>query len=365
MRIARLVALAAAVLLGRTATAQEFADLNKPITLDLGLMPFVTSLEPIGNWPLMIRMLANKPLGIGTERGQAFPPYLGSGVGRAWIVWSDPDGVFSFGCDPLMLPSGKTCPATDETFLEFTPGLPAKGGTAAPPSKVNTWDWANKVGNTTNTPKSVGPAAGYGASPAVPGLVILSDTGVGREFVPDATFGIHQTGVARNLAGFVNSVSWTINDRMPLLPRTSVTAEMNVPYGLFKPILFADRNGLGGVTNYLWTIDGGPVTSGGWGQMMTALNAKVATVRIFVLDGDAPDHLDDMNGDGKVDFRDALLTTNPKTGLKYKLLSGERVIRLQTLVQEEFPGIDFDFDGNGMTFPVAPPGGGSVVKIPK
>jgi len=173
MKIARIVALAAAVLLGRTATAQEFADLNKPITLDLGLMPFVTSLEPIGNWPLTIRMLANKPLGIGTERGQAFPPYLGSGVGRAWIVWSDPDGVFSFGCDPSMLPSGKTCPATDETFLEFTPGLPAKGGTAAPPSKVNTWDWANKVGNTTNTPKSVGPAAGYGASPAVPGLVIL------------------------------------------------------------------------------------------------------------------------------------------------------------------------------------------------
>jgi hypothetical protein len=91
----------------------------------------------------------------------------------------------------------------------------------------------------------------------------------------------------------------------------------------------------------------------------------VTTVRIFVLDGAAPDHFDDMNGDGKVDSRDALLTINPATGMKFKLLSGERVIRFQTLVQEDSPGIDFDFNGDGMTFPVAPPGGGTIVKIPK
>jgi hypothetical protein len=364
MKIARVVALVAAVLLGRGANAQEFADLNKPITLDLGLLPFVKSLEPIGAWPLTIRMLANKPLGIGTERGSAFPPYNNSGLaGKAWIVWSDPDHVFSYGC--IISQWLPPCPAADETVLEFTPGLPAKGGTAAAPPKVNTWDWANRVGNTTNTPTSVGPSTGYGSSPAVPGLVILSDTGVGLDFVPDATFGIRHTGAVRNLAGFVNSVSWTINDRMPLLPRTSVTAEMNVPYGLFKPILFADRNGTVPFSSYMWTIDGGPVTSGGWDQMMTALNAKVTTVRIFVLDGAAPDHFDDMNGDGIVDSRDALKTTNPATGLKYKLLSGERVIRFQTLVEEEFPGIEFDFDGNGMTPPVAPPGGGSVKPIPR
>jgi hypothetical protein len=376
MKIARVVALAAAVLVGRSATAQEFADLNKPITLDLGLLPFVKSLEPIGGWPLTIRMLANKPLGIGTEpRSSAFPPYLNSGpglAGKAWIVWSDPDKVFSFGC--VASQWSPPCPAADETVLEFTPGLPTKGGTAAAPPKVNNWDYANAnhVGNTTNTPTSIGPSTGYGSSPAVPGLVILSDTGVGLDFVPDATFGIRHTGAVRNLAGFVNSVSWTLNDRMPLLPRTSVTAEMNVPYGLFKPILFMDRNGTlrdsNGLVlnpNYMWTIDGGPVTTGGDNQMRAALNAKVTTVRIFVLDGAAPDHFDDMNGDGIVDSRDALLTTNPATGLKYKLLSGERVIRFQTLVEEEFPGIEFDFDGNGMTPPVAPPGGGTIKTPPR
>jgi hypothetical protein len=360
MKIARVVALAAAVLVGRSATAQEFADLNKPITLDLGLLPFVKSLEPIGGWPLTIRMLANKPIGLGTQpQSFALPPYGSALPDKAWIVWSNPDGKFSFGCDSTNLPSGFNCPPIDETYLEFTLGLPVQGGTLPRPPPVSSYNGVNGVNNGT---RAVGPAAGYGASPAVPGLVILSDTGVGREFISDPVTGITQKPTAINLAGFVNSVAWTANDRMPLLPRTVVTAQMNVPYALFMPIVLADR-GRVPFAPITWQIDGktgtGPDT-----DLVAALNARVTTVRIFVLDGPAPDKIPDLKGDGTIDSRDALLMTNPVTGKPYKLLSGERVIKFQTLVEEFWP-IDFDFDGNGMFPPVAPPGGGTIKTPPR
>jgi hypothetical protein len=258
-----------------------------------------------------------------------------------------------------MLPPGFSCPPIDETYLEFTLGLPALAGTGPRPPAV--WTYSGVDHANTGT-RSVGPAAGYGASPAVPGLVILSDTGVGRDFTPHPTAGIIRNATAVNLAGFVNSVAWTANDRMPLLPRTVVTAQMNVPFGLFMPIVLFDR-GPNPQATKLWQIDG-TNGSGTEADLAKALNARVTTVRIFVLDGPAPDQIADLNGDGVIDARDALLKTNPVTGKPYKLLSGERVVRLQTLV-EEYSGIDFDFDGNGMFPPVAPPGGGTIKTPPR
>jgi hypothetical protein len=363
-QFSRFVVLAAAVLLCRGASAQELLDLNKPITLDIvGHLPFVTSLQTRGGWPLTIRMLANKPIGIGTSGNGLIPP-LGD---KAWIVWADPDNNFSFACTPNPFVQ---CPPTDETYLEFTPGLTSQGTTGEQGQQIFHYDWATH-GNTKSA--FIGPhTGGYGRSSSIPGLVILSDTGVGREFIPDAARGIAQTGRARNLAGFVDSVAWDMNDRMPFLARTSVTAQMNVPNGLFTPITFVDYGACplpGGYQRicpiWKWTIDGSFGTGPFFPDMQAATEEKVTTVRIFVVDGPAPDLVANENGDNVIDSRDVTRMTNPVTGKPYKLLSGERVIRFQIFLRQAAAGIPFDLDGDGIAeFPL-PAGGGGIVKIPK
>ena len=191
------------------------------------------------------------------------------------------------------------CPLpVDETYLEFAPGISAqrdtgelltvKSYTARPPGTP-------QVGNTTDKPLWGLHIRGFGPSSAVPGLVILSDTGVGREFTYDPITAIRQTGKARNLAGFVDSVSWTVTDRKPFLPRTSVVAQMNVPNGLFQPILFVDYGACeytftpgnttwGACPTFKWSIDGrradGDTTS-----VLNEWKAIVTTVRIAVVEG--------------------------------------------------------------------------------
>jgi hypothetical protein len=374
MKSTRLFVVAAAALLHQSASAQELLDLKKPITLDIPGMelPFVTSLQPLGGWTLTIRMFANKPLGIGTESNLGLPP----AQSKAWIVWADPDGRFSFGC----LPNPEyACPLpVDETYLEFAPGLSPQRGTGdflTVKSYTTKPPGTPQVGNTTDKPLWSLHGGGFGRSSAVPGLVILSDTGVGREFTYDPVTAIHQTGKARNLAGFIDSVAWTVTDRKPFLPRTSVIAQMNVPNGLFQPILFVDYGACeytgtsgnkfwGACPTFKWSIDG-KRTDGDTASVLNEWKAIATTVRIAVVDGPAPDLLEDMNGDGVIDSRDLIRITNPVTGSPYKLLSGERVVKFQTLEDYMFPGIQFDFDGDGMVHPPAPAGGGTVKPIPR
>jgi hypothetical protein len=367
----RLVALIAGLLLSGGAGAQELADLNKPITLDIPGMelPFVTSLQPLGGWPLTFHLLANKPIGLGTLSSGPLP--AGEGT-KAYVVWADPDGQWSFGC---LHGPGATCPPVDETYLEFRPGLTAQGSSgdrltvkAFLPAPYGSGLYN---GNVFDHPIWSLHAGGFGKSSALPGLVVLGDTGAARQFTADPALGIARTGLAWNVAGFIGAVAWTASDRMPFLARTSVTAQMNVPTGLFQPILFVDFGtcvGYGGYPSicpsWKWSIDG-VYREGDPTTVIAAWRAIVTTVRAFVLDGPAPDLIGDLNHDGVIDARDALLMTNPVTGSGYKLLSGERVVKFQTVEDYPFPGIMFDFDGDGMVQPPAPAGAGGVVKIPR
>jgi hypothetical protein len=374
-RTSRLFALVAGLLVGGSVGAQELADLNKPITIDLpGLLPFGTSLQPVGDWPLTIRLLANKPIGIYSGRMGRLPPYAGE---HAWLVWADPDGVFTGNCNPgAAAGSGCAVPTVNDTYLEFTLGHSAQGSTGAPLT-VSCYHFPGVpyvyAGNIDQCP--VGPpAGGYGRSSAVPGLVILSSTGVGREFTLDTSKAIAWTGRARNLAGFVDSVGWTVNDRMPFIARTGVVAQLDVPFGLFDPLLFEDAeictDAAGNLVPcpFKWSLEGTSLV-GDTATALAAWRATVTTLRIFVLDGPAPDLLDDLNHDGVVDARDALLATNPITQRPYRLLSGERVVRFQTDLETTptHHPIAFDFDGDGME-PITwqePAGAGGVVKIPR
>jgi hypothetical protein len=398
-----LVGLIAGPALAQSAAAPQ----DVPITIDVpGTKANVVSLQTAGSWPLTIRMLANRPLGVATVM---IPDPFPTGTQRAFIVVTDPDGCFSQTLAQLQ-GSEAACPGgADETFLEFAPdinlpGVQKQGAyeddplppCSTPPcpaageyskqlplgeaQTVPAWD-SSTLGNTAT--RTTGPATGgsvkdnygYGASPNVPGLVILSDKGVGNVWENDVVGGVLKgvrlvsPRVARNLAGFVNVVSWTLNDRIAPTPgRTGVTAHMKVPFALFRPVTLADfdpidtnGDGVKDFTREAWRIDGGPLTIGtSTTTLLSVLNKHVTTLRVFVVSGQAPDTLADMDGNGVVDIRDAEIADLP-------LLSRETVVRLQTYNQDVAAGyaVLFDFFGDGLTPPPAPAGPGGIRDIPR
>ena len=355
-----------------------------PVNLEvLGATPNAVSLQTTGAWPLTIRMTSFKPFGIGTYQ-VPFPYPIRSQ--RAFIVFADPDGCFS-------LAKGATCDE-DETYLEFTPGVnlpdyeqqavddrnPARlgdrptlmgcgGNVGTPIACLNDTEYSIGpfVGAVPDGGSPCGAAGGegcdnygYGASPNLPGLVILSDAGVGLVWDP-VSFVVDRQR-ARNLAGFVNSVAWTVNERLGWRS-SSVTAHMNVPVGLFTPVVRLDPGwpAEGGLKTGRWySIDGGPTTEDPNSLLSTVLTDKIITLRVFVVSGHAPAEITDGDGDYMVTAKDAAI-------MGLKVLSDEVVFRLRTLHQQADyeQGVLFDFDGNGIGPIVAPGGSGGVTPIPR
>jgi hypothetical protein len=223
---------------------------------------------------------------------------------------------------------------------------------------------------------------GYGADDDAPGLALFSDTGVG--LVLDEGFNPGQPRQSRNLAGLVHSVAYELNDATS---KTSVQVHLNVPgsrtvgaplsagpfipalspLGLFTPAVLADFcvgdpqscniNGAG-----LVRIDGGPLTDMTAAEVGVFLNSQVVTLRAFVVNGTAPSLLADLNGDGFVGAKDAVLAG-------YSLLSGEKTFRLVGYYDEELFNLvlPYDFDGNGEAIGAvaAPKAPGSITIVPR
>ena len=371
-----------------------------PITIDVpGVHDGVVSLQTAGAWPLTIRLMANNAIGIGVYR---FPDVFPTGSQQGFIVFQDPDGCFSLASTP----SGSGCPGVgkvDESYLEFTPTINLPNLPKSPIENVPTVPlgespslvaWAPPEGQPSetnpganSTEHSIGPLVGsidvndnygYGASPNLPGLVILSDTGVG--LVWDPYFNLAHPKTARNLAGLVNSVAWTLNDCIGWktisdgcdVGRTSVTAHINVPgvsggapyRGLFTPVVRVDFNYPNSASQWediSYQIDGQAWKTGGTLSALHAdLASRVTTLRVFVVNGRGPSELSDLNGDDRVTAKDAVLAG-------YHLLSGEKIIRFWTYHQEEafLLGVAYDKNGNGMRYPPAPAGGGGMTGIPR
>jgi hypothetical protein len=101
-------------------------------------------------------------------------------------------------------------------------------------------------------------------------------------------------------------------------------------------------------------VDGGPLATN-----ITNLGDKVTTLRIFVVNGTAPSVLSDLDGNGVVDSKDAVLAG-------YSLISRETTLRFRTFSQDEIPGFVVDLDGNQEApHPPLPAGGGQVSPIPR
>ena len=375
--------------------AQAKPPFIEPVTIDVpGFSPYVVSLQTAGAWPLTINMEANRPMGVATYQ---VPWRYPMDAQQAFIVWADPDRCFSMS---LWTEPGGVAPCPnyqDETYLEFTPTVnlpnlekgqidkvsPVRLGPA--PRLMRRLDNATfsreavppfNVGADNAIPCGSAGALGcdnygYGASPNLPGLVILSNRGVGLKWdeSSDAAEAFTLVGAARNLAGFVNSVSWTLNNCAG--PRgcgsgeVSVTAHMNVPPHLFGPVVRLDLgHTTGGVTSgRAYQIDGGAWVDDNSFRLLTVLRQMVTTVRVFVVKGPAPDVLLDENLDGVVDIHDAIAA-----GLT--VLSGEQTIRFRIYHQTTTPGqsnlaILYDHNGDGMDGDEAPAGGGGISPIPR
>jgi len=402
-----------------------------PISLQfVGAKRDAVTRQVASGWPITLRLSSNGELGIGTP---AVPPYFPRIRESGYIIFADPDNCFSFA-------ALSTCPVRDETYLELTPdldmpglanphgnwdrliGLTDFGGGGSP--QVYTFNFQTHLndrlvsyGPIVGGPepdllesrcvgpfKYAGPACssdgdcgpnstcrliplnadgyGLGADDDLPGLVLLSDAGVG--VVVNQDFNRPRLRQARNLAGLMSSVAYELNDASA---RTTVVAHLNVPEGqvyifplsaggdfparaprgLFTPVVLEDRC-LGDTTtcsqgfDRILRIDGGPQLTMTDNELFDLLNTQVVTVRAFVVNGTAPSILADLNQDGVVSSKDAALAG-------YALLSGEETIRIVGWYDDnlEVTPMLFDFDGNGDARGdfAAPGGAGQIKKVPR
>ena len=177
---------------------------------------------------------------------------------------------------------------------------------------------------------------GYGADDDLASLVIMADIGAARVF--DEDFNL-TSGIIRNMAGFVNTVSAVdLNGRR----ETTITAYLHILAGVFEPIALIDTNvsdpSLSGF-EYAIQVDSGPVTginldedfptevaSGSanafYDELLSQYYPVEVDVRAVVVNGDAPDYIKDKNGDGKYTARDVQMDG-------YELLTNEVSIRLK------------------------------------
>ena len=432
-RVSLLIVVALSVI--APATALDAAALKPTKTLPPISLQFVGAKQDAvfretgSGWPVTLRLSSNGELGIGTPH---IPPFFPRFQEVGYLVFADPDNCFSFGIDA-------NCSMTDETYVEFTPdmdrpglvnphgnadrliALTATGGGGSP--TVLTFDFDTHVndrlvpygplvGGTGDTLekrcssvlKFAGepcaqdgdcPAGstcreipvdadgyGYGADDDLPGLVLLSDTGVG--LVLNENFNHPRIRQVRNLAGLLNSVAYDLREGSH---RPTILAHLNVPpgqiynardsndnpfptptpRGLFTPVVLADRcigdpNVCQSGDIHQFRIDGGPIVSMSDNELFAFLNQRVVTLRAFVVNGTAPSILADVSGDGVIGAKDAALAG-------YQLLSGEETLQVIAFYDDNLQVLPlfYDFDGNGDArgLLVAPGGAGHITKIPQ
>lgn len=375
-------------------------------------------------WPLTMFLRADHEyLGIGTPYGYPYYPVMDSSLPFPLVFGDENFPYGPDGCPSWNNPTGfrpDECLymdppwPVDETTLPFIPGLtvpedccPERPNCCAAavcpvdvppcacpadrviceaaPSQVPTTqqddggtfrDWYEYVGPNLGTDTD---EYTYGSNPRLEGLVITADVGPGIE--TDENF--NRTGRCRNLAGFTQSISYVLSDKFY---NTSVVAQMNVPAGLFSPVVVADNEVTddcdGDPTNFtdsLLRIDGLPwddptdfdgstplyttyCSGTSHAYMISLTRDMLVTARVFVVqvdeNGEGPDFLEDLNGDGSCDAADA-------EAQGWRLLSKEEIIRFTQAHEEEVP-FQFDFDGNGNPGnPVLPGGTGGLTRPPR
>ena len=218
---------------------------------------------------------------------------------------------------------------------------------------------------------------GYGANDDLPGLVLLADEGVGvvlsaldTQTTDDGTITVGWQPLvpasSRNLAGFMTSVGYELNDERL---RTTVTTSLMVPRHLFERRYLEDQCFVfaPGLCDTYLRVEGRPAVP----QAEANLDNYDVTIRAFVVQGTAPSTVTDCDSDGVV-------TANAASCMGYQLLSRERVFTIRQIGRADecnllrdpwgssaTAGRAFvDFDGNGNLIMISCPGGSTGGGLP-
>jgi hypothetical protein len=286
----------------------------------------------------------------------------------------------------------------DETWLQFRPGVgvpdPSPTNEEARP---NVWEYDGGVWRITE----VGPLLGseddlirYGRSDLLPGLVVLADHGpallttilnplysqppytlpwAGSGPTLSTFFDSPAPLQAWNLGGHFNSLGYTLlanENAWPGWGRTTLTTQLVAQKELFSPVALVDRDisepfiddyGVECQSGHsAYRLDGGPLTCVQWpiNTMDEIFNDTLVTLRIFVVSGEAPDTITDMDGDGVLDKDDV-------EAMGFDLITKQKTVRFH-LYHQLYCGYEYDFDGDGQASPcVYGARAGGVTGVPR
>jgi hypothetical protein len=320
-------------------------------------------LEVSSGWPLRIQLQAANPAML-VQGKPTDPQIFFNEFGQPFARFVPPQGpISSKQYASLLFPDGNS--------VQFIPDVLPVTAVANPPQLLTTVLFSTS-GHLVNLPPLSG--GNYGASANLPGLVILTDAGTGLVF--DQNFNLTTPLKQRNVAGFTSSVLYTLNNEVATPNQAGqfvITAQMAVPPELFVPVAEVDDNvgplnladcpfmflfGPCSTATWMWRIDGGKLSSGSQGDLDFALSDRVSNIRVFAVNGKAPDVLVDLNGDGVVDSTDARLAG-------YEVISNEAKVQIRNFRQNKgdfaifgpygctntrvFEGsVRTDLDGNGI-----------------
>ncbi len=344
-------------------------------------------------WPLIFRIESRTAVGFVAKRSLDQE--------REALVVTDPDDCLHLGSllDDIQPPVfDPTCPFEDETHIEvqtekfdtFGEFDNATTGNDAIRARLIDDEFADPEPR--NTPylrmfdgkiKEVGPKTGgrpaddpantkpdeldgygYGADDDLASLVLMADIGGARVF--DEHFD-PTPGVIRNMAGFVNTVS---GEDLDGKDQTAITASLHLLAGVFEPIAVFDSDvsdpSLAGF-DYAIRVDSGDVegvnlvtpyppdapgaANDFYDEILSLYYPAEVRIRAVLVNGEAPDYVHDMDGDGIYTAVDVALAG-------YTLLSNEVDINLKLThdnLLTESPDskcpprtfIHGDVDGNG------------------
>ncbi len=185
------------------------------------------------------------------------------------------------------------------------------------------------TGGTAASPLEFRDCYGLADDDDLPGLVLMADVGPMRVF--DENFDLVGARI-RNFAGMLNSVSIELFDRHG---GSSLMAFLRVPDALLEPITLVDRSIANSSVNLMTRRDSGPIQSFTLSPAPTNKPDEVAailatypdvnvTVRAVVVEGQAPDFIDDLDGNGKYTAKDVQLAG-------HVLLSNEATIQIHAI----------------------------------
>ena len=353
------------------------------LTLVSPVRPRKTSIQYVAGWPLTFKIIPRADVSLVVPSVVGGPasewPELGA---TSFLMLKDKDGCPSAGGRVTAANGAPFCADIpgDELWIEFTPDedypdIPDDHGfeelrlKLKEPSRRPTIDYKGNLHTFGPRVHDTLDGLGYGANDDLTGFVLLADTGVSKVLSNLETIQSGDSMITvgweplfpiqhRNLAGFMTSVGYELNDERR---RTTITTSLMVPRHLTERRYLEDQVfcSLGPCDKYL-RVEGSPPVP----ATDANLDNYDVTFRAFVVQGVAPTVVTDCNFDGKVGAADAAC-------MGYRLLSREVSFTIRqigrvdecNLLRDPWgsaadAGREFvDFDGNGDLIAISCPGG--------